>query len=289
MKVLLSIDNSEHSRYAVTDTAESRWPAGSDLIVATSVASPFGFKPPATIPESAQHFVEETAALIRAQNPDFKSIETKVLLGNPKSEILGLLEQSNSDMLMLGSRKPDFNKMLFGSVSHALLLATECSVRISREKKSHHGKRVVIALDSSEFSRRALEEVVARPWPEQTEFICVNAVPTLAESFYQAPDVFSVEELEKGRRELMNIANNELTKATELLLSNVPKCTARYDILHGDPRPEVVRASEEFDADLIVLGSQGRNFAARIAVGSVSEAVAVSASCSVEIIKRRSK
>jgi nucleotide-binding universal stress UspA family protein len=42
----------------------------------------------------------------------------------------------------------------------------------------------------------------------------------------------------------------------------------------------------EWEADLIVVGSHGRRGVNRFLLGSVSEAVALHANCSVEIIRR---
>ena len=56
------------------------------------------------------------------------------------------------------------------------------------------------------------------------------------------------------------------------------------------PTGPVARAildeAEEWGADLIVLGSHGRGFWGRVLLGSVSQAVALHARCSVEIVRR---
>lgn len=47
-------------------------------------------------------------------------------------------------------------------------------------------------------------------------------------------------------------------------------------------------AAEEFRADLIMVGSHGHGAIERFLLGSVSQAVALHAKCSVEIIRNRS-
>lgn len=53
----------------------------------------------------------------------------------------------------------------------------------------------------------------------------------------------------------------------------------------GDARSVILDAAAEWNADLIVLGSRGRTGLGRFLLGSVSEAVARHAHCSVEIVR----
>ena len=57
--------------------------------------------------------------------------------------------------------------------------------------------------------------------------------------------------------------------------------------LSGNPRQRIVEYAKEWDADLIVVGSHGRRGLSRFALGSVSEAVAMNAECTVEVIRSR--
>ena len=49
----------------------------------------------------------------------------------------------------------------------------------------------------------------------------------------------------------------------------------------------ILAEAAEWGADLIVLGSHGRRGFDRFQLGSVSEAIAMHAQCSVEIIRKR--
>jgi nucleotide-binding universal stress UspA family protein len=57
----------------------------------------------------------------------------------------------------------------------------------------------------------------------------------------------------------------------------------------GDPRTEIVDAADEWQADLIVVGSHGRTGLTRLMLGSIAAAVVAHAHCSVEVIRRRTK
>jgi nucleotide-binding universal stress UspA family protein len=53
----------------------------------------------------------------------------------------------------------------------------------------------------------------------------------------------------------------------------------------GDAKREILAFAEEWQPDLIVVGSHGRTGADRFLLGSVSEAVARHAGCSVQIVR----
>lgn len=285
MKLLLSIDNSEHSQVAIEDVSHGLWPDGTEVMIATAVWSPFGFvSAKEHSNEAAQKLLNDAAEIIRS-NQYITKVETQILAGNPKNEIIGVLAEKHFDLLVMGSRRPSMQKILFGSVSHALLLGSPCSVRIARRAIVRKQRRVLVGFDGSEFCWRALSIVAGRHVPDGTEIFIVNAVPTVDESAYDNPHVFSQEQLEQGRSRLLDVAQDGLAEAKAKLSAQLPHCIVNTKILNGHPRKALIAACEDYDADIIFVGTQGRNFSALIAIGSVSEAVAVGAPCTVEIIK----
>ena len=53
----------------------------------------------------------------------------------------------------------------------------------------------------------------------------------------------------------------------------------------GDPKSKIIEAASKWHADLIVVGSHGRKGLEHFLLGSVSDAVARHAGCSVEIVR----
>jgi nucleotide-binding universal stress UspA family protein len=89
-------------------------------------------------------------------------------------------------------------------------------------------------------------------------------------------------------------AKLELTeRATTLLQEVAARLRAagfspiEVSILEGDPRTVILDEAQAWKADLIVLGSHGRTGIRRWLMGSVSDAVARHATCSVEIVRVR--
>lgn len=284
--VLLAVDESEHSRNAIDEVLRTEWAPGSKLVVSTVLTVPFGMSVSDEHAECAQGLIDDVVNLFKSRNIGFEKVEGVIVKGDAKAELYSLLRQKESDLLVVGTRNHrGMARMLVGSVSHALLLSGQCSVRICRaRKRTAPVRKVMIALDSTKFSLRALEEVARRPWAQGTEFLCVSAIPTLAECSFAVPDTYGIDTLERNRRAQVIEAQKMLAEAIDFLGKEVQGCKVKSRIINGDPRDSLVRAAEEEDVDLIVLGSAGKNFAERLVVGSVSEAVAVGAHCTVEVI-----
>lgn len=280
-RVLLAIDGSVHSKIAVEEVAKTPWPKGTQVTVATVLNMPFNITIMKRHEDRAQAVVDEAAVLLREVNPTIGKVQSIVLEGDTKSEIGSLLKESHPDLLITGARL----KRRMESISHSLLLTAQCSVRICRPRRSLEGTRVILALDGSKFSANALEQVACRPWGSNTEFICVSAVPEISEYLSHYPDWYDINELDRNRGKQVQAAAHILEEAKQTLASYVPDCKIQTRLVDGDPKESLLALAESESVDLIVLGSAGKNFAERLVVGSVSEAVAVWANCSVEVIQ----
>ena len=82
-------------------------------------------------------------------------------------------------------------------------------------------------------------------------------------------------------------AQGLVEKTVELLRAKGLKATGTVE--EGDAKSTILEAAKDWPADLIVLGSHGRKGLEHFLMGSVSEAVARHAACSVEIVRIRSK
>jgi nucleotide-binding universal stress UspA family protein len=142
--------------------------------------------------------------------------------------------------------------------------------------------KILIAIDGSDFSQAALESVIARPWPTDTEVRVLNVVepPSLLMGREMAgPDP----EFEAVWKALREQAKDLVAKATDKLRRS--QLNASPELVEGDPKSQIIDIAERWRADMIVLGSHGRTGLARFLMGSVSQAVVRHAHCSVEIVR----
>jgi nucleotide-binding universal stress UspA family protein len=142
--------------------------------------------------------------------------------------------------------------------------------------------KVLLAIDDSKFSEAAIRAVIAQAHAKDTEVRVLHVV--------EPPSLLVAREmggydtsLEAIWDEEMKQAQALVAKTAETLRSHGMKVTTA--VQQGDPKSMIIDASEEWHADLIVLGSHGRKALDRFLLGSVSDAITHHAHCSVEIVR----
>jgi nucleotide-binding universal stress UspA family protein len=142
--------------------------------------------------------------------------------------------------------------------------------------------KILLAVDSSEYSAAAIKEVAKRPWPARSTIRVLSVVepyPTIAtEPWYGGR-----ESLESIDREMKRRASNLTKKTVDRLKTKELKVEAV--VRTGDPSSEIVDEAHEWSADLIILGSHGYTGIKRLFLGSVALSVVGHAPCSVEIVR----
>lgn len=142
-------------------------------------------------------------------------------------------------------------------------------------------KRILISTDFSEPSRRAVELAMDGLATNPGTIIRVVHViqtetPNPLYAHYQEPD--------EGRRQSLR------DRAKALMIDAVPEVPGdgidvEYRLPEGDPVVRVLEQAREFQADLIVMATEGRTGLRGIIAASVAEAVVREAPCPVLVVK----
>ncbi len=148
--------------------------------------------------------------------------------------------------------------------------------------------KILLAVDGSPSSEAAVDEVARRMWEADCEVRIISVVETpiaFATEFTGAPATY-YEELEKFESAK---ARDTLERAVAKLQATKAGGTLHIttEVLMGSPKRLIVEEAERFEADLIVVGSHGYRTWERMLLGSVSQAVATHAECSVLIVRSR--
>jgi nucleotide-binding universal stress UspA family protein len=145
--------------------------------------------------------------------------------------------------------------------------------------------KVLLAIDGSACSRAAVDEVAGRSWPAGSEARIINVVehhgPLVSGGALTHHQELEGEERERARAILDGAA--ERIQAAGVANGNL---TITTDIRQGTAKRVIVEEAEAWGADLIVVGSHGYRSWERMLLGSVSQAVAMHAECSVQIVRR---
>ena len=143
--------------------------------------------------------------------------------------------------------------------------------------------RIVLATDGSPCSDRAVQSVAMRPWPADSQIEVVSVVHT---GMPAVPDVELM--IEAAHIEAL-AADRERAPARVQrairCLTEAPTASVTGKVLEGDPEDAILEEAERWQADLIVVGSHGFGPVKRRLLGSVSQAIALHAPCSVEIVR----
>ena len=210
-----------------------------------------------------------------------------------KKVILDRAESTDTDFVVVGSHGASaLTRFLLGNVAAAVLRYAPCSVEVVRarvrEKESQSGTRVLLATDGSECSELAARSIAEWTLPIGTEVRVLSAVELVlpgVRAFLEPPFVDSAL-MKSLRGEAMKRAQNAIGAAAQILSSSALTVSESISVLLESPKAVILDEAERWGADLIVLGSHGRRPLDRFLLGSVSEAVALHAACSVEVIRK---
>lgn len=136
--------------------------------------------------------------------------------------------------------------------------------------------KLLIGVDDSKFSQAAVESVANRIWEPGTEVKVISAVEP---PFVPGAEGISLE----GNH--YDIARKSIDRAIATLRASNNRFELMGDIVEGSAKHVILDEAERWNADLIVVGSHGRRGLNRFLLGSVSQAVALHANCSVEIVR----
>lgn len=127
-------------------------------------------------------------------------------------------------------------------------------------------RKILVAVDGSACSERAVRFAAELARPAGAELVLV---------FAAAPRGAPTEPYGVAQRELEALAEESGSRMLEELRTRIaePGVNLSTRIIRGDPAEELIATADREDADLLVVGSRGRNAAARVLLGSVSDRV----------------
>ncbi len=141
--------------------------------------------------------------------------------------------------------------------------------------------RVLLAADSSECSKEALNFLSRLNWEDTDQFMIISVVEPLPD----APALFPA----SAKKHLQSEFESKgalLEEFQGLLQGSLgEEYTIETNICCGYAAAEICKYAQAWCADLIVLGSHGRKGLEHLLLGSVAEAVLKKATCTVNVVK----
>jgi nucleotide-binding universal stress UspA family protein len=295
MKIVLAVDASPAAEAAISDVIVRPWAPGThfDVVtVADTAHLPVNEGVSREIVEVARQIAERTASRLKAEGLDAAACWKA---GDPKTAILDHATDVSADWIIVGNHSAGIEGFLLGSVAKSLIRHAPCPVEIVRPSKwrtdDEPGRRILLATDGSESAMQAAYSVAGALWPAGTQVRIVSAVE-LTTSLLHAiePPYGRLQEMEDLRERAMQRAQNAIGAAHEVL-AQAPALdiSEHISVLLEKPAKIILDEGKRWGADLIVCGSHGRRGWSRLWLGSVSEAIAMHAECSVQVIRPRGR
>ncbi len=146
--------------------------------------------------------------------------------------------------------------------------------------------KILLAIDGSKCSESAVEALIKQYKPQDTEVLILHAVETLklipTSYSYGVGPVFVQDYsaiMQQWRDEGRSLADRTAKRL------QTAGFTTETQVEEADARELILEGAKKWRPDIILLGSHGKRGLDRFLLGSVSEAVARHAPCSVEIVR----
>jgi len=154
-----------------------------------------------------------------------------------------------------------------------------------KEKETGEMK-ILVPIDDSAFSKAAVESVIKQFRPDDTQVYVLHVVETLN----LAPVYVGMGVGPSVPADFAGTIEQWLDKAEQLVAQSAKRLESAgfrvaTSVKEGEAKKEILEFAEQWQPDLVVVGSHGRRGFDRLLLGSVSEAVARHAHCSVQIVR----
>lgn len=207
------------------------------------------------------------------------SVMTMTLnVGRAHSEITHYAKLLKAELVVLGAHSGGVVRDLFvGSTVDKVLRTLPCPLLIVRREPHASYQRVLVPVDFSESSRRALE--IARKIAPSARATVVHAVEVPQEKRLK----FDVERIEAYRTELSARRSDEMKR----LVSSASNDTASWPsvVEPGAPTDVILKSAQTLESDLIIIGKHGKAGWEDMLIGGVTKHVIHHAPCDVLVVE----
>ena len=227
------------------------------------------------------------------------SVEVEVLQGDVAEMVVQRVQRDGHDLLIKSADQPrTLAQKMFGTVGMRLMRKCPCPVWIIKTADHRGPSRMLVAIDpmpvgedrsplnikimeiaTSLARHRKCELHVAYVWPRWT--MIPNAPQTHEKN--QTNDNHASKEVAIVNRGMQDLQSRMLELLVGRFRDDGHSLTTHFP--NGDPASEVVRLTDELDAELLVLGTVSRKKLSFFQMGGTAEQIIDGVNCSVLAVK----
>jgi len=219
-----------------------------------------------------------------ADIPGASEVPFDVELDSRTRGILALAARHSAQLLVLGAfgdRKPDVG---FGTVATSCVRHAHCDVLLVRDTQRTPFQRIVVGIDFSANSQRALEGAVRLARQDGAALHVVHCFEApWRRLHYRSPTPLTAPGAQAQFR--LTLAQ-ELRDFSAAALRDAGTVGVEFELVDATThRSGLVAHVEKVGADLVVLGTRGRSNLRDILLGSTAEKVLAESHCSVFAVR----
>ena len=285
-RILCPVDFSEFSRRAIHYALSLARHFGAQLYVQHTAEIPQALFRAEAEPSAVQawrhqlpRLEQDLAQLLKENGASVSEARIAVNEGTALDRILETISNQRVDLVVMGTHgRTGMSRLMLGSVAEGVIHNSRCPVLvISRPEKeivdplapdTVQIKRLLLATDFSAHSDRALAYALKWACEWAATVVVFHAVPDVPPSTRGIVDLFP---------EYNPYFEQQVANAWATILHVIPEpvqqwCEVKYEVRHGNAKDEILKAAEEKNADLIILGARGSGISGA-PWGSVSSGV----------------
>jgi nucleotide-binding universal stress UspA family protein len=289
--ILVATDFSPHARHAADRGARLAQECGGTLALLHVLAGPgFAHLPEwlrdasaleARLMEQAREQLEAIATRLRSSR--HVGTETVVRDGSVLPAVLEQAEANDARLIVVGARGAGFMRRLtIGTTAERLVRSTARPVLVVRQTPHERYRRIMVAVDFSEWSLGALE--AARWIAPHAQLVLTNVFSVPYQDKLRLAGV-SEATLSSYRER----ARAEATQQLHALAASGGLAAGHWQpcVVEGDAPFKLLELEQEMDCDLIVVGKHGIPLAVELLLGSVTRLLIAEASADVLVSTKR--
>jgi len=297
VKILLVVDGSSYSEMATEALKALQPPSEAEITVMTVVpehtflggvrlgalrgSTEARKKLQEAQQQRALELLQRTLQVLSASKVKAESL---VRWGDPAKIILNVADKNRASLVVMGAKGLTSPLPLhLGSVAQTVMKHARASVLLVR-KKIATINRVLLATDGSKYSDAVTRFLLDLPLPQQSQLIVITALQSHLAAFMKMPTL----DLETNQELLANLQKAEESQAQRITAESEKQFQGKgYKtislVIQGGAADSILKAAEEYDPEIIALGTKGLTGIESLLLGSVAERVARYAECSVLI------
>ncbi len=212
------------------------------------------------------------------------ALPVQIAINNRVFGILKVARERRADLLVLGAfgeRKADVG---VGTVATGCVRHGGADVLLVRDTQPGPFRTVVVAVDFSDTSRRALERAAFVAAREGAELHVLHVVQALRQRLRFTAR--AAEAAAQQQEQYRGVLAQRLADFAGPVVEQHAGLRARHELFdHSGHRSGIIEYAEKAGADLIVLGTRGRTNLRDIFLGSTAEKALGESRCSILAVK----